>query len=604
MILDLSELRHYAAQVTTATREEGVIKIQRLLGTQEILYREIAQGLEEGIHSYYILKGGRQVGGSTACDILSTYWLQKHLGMVGEMVSDDDGNMKYRRKVIRQILRSLPPPYRYPTNADNMGFLELYDPHDETQMSTLLFDYAGVRENSNLGRSKGLNLLYADEVGSWTDDKAVDALKAALAERYPHRLFLWISTARGFNVWKDMWDSAEHSATTRRLFLAWWMHDGYSVPDETDPRWRVYGGKLTRDERLITREVERQFGHDLTLPQWVWYRWKRDDEFRGDEKMMRQEFGSIPEECFQAFGEDMIEPAQITELRLNAERLGAGKPHAYTFSNTLDEMRCPPARADKATVRFYEEPQPWGAYIIAGHAAGSSSPEAYEWVAQAWRAWPDHLEQVAEYAAPICSAQNFTWILFHLAGYYRDPNLPYIVHEAQGPGRAVEKHIQLFEEHGFGLSSAARVAGAHDIIGAHRRYFWARPDNLGAKSATKDLQTNATERPYFIHMLIDAVTHGQLTIRSEALINSLASLRRGETGDNDQIAGGAGTSDAHAMCAVLAVRCWQDMAMYDLERLIAPKTASAQAPTHMGEVLTNQFLQGIWRTGRAGRVGR
>ena len=39
-----------------------------------------------------------------------------------------------------------------------------------------------------------------------------------------------------------------------------------------------------------------------------------------------------------------------------------------------------------------------------------------------------------------------------------------------------------------------------------------------------------------------------------ALIESLARLRQGEHGDNDQIAAGGGRSDAHALCMVLAVR--------------------------------------------------
>lgn len=603
MILDLDALRDYAANVTTPTREEGVIKISRLLGTQEHLYREIARGLEDGIHSFYILKGGRQVGGSTGCDILGLQWLQTHLGMVGQVISDDQPNMRYRRKVLRQILRALPKPYRFPTNADNADFLELYDPTDETQMSTLLFDYAGVREGSNLGRSKGLNFLYADEVGSWQDEKAVDALKAALAERYPYRLFLWISTARGYNVWHDLWHGAEHSVTTRRIFLAWWMHDGYSVPDQSDPRWDRYGGRLTSDEKMILREVKRTYAVEITPAQWVWYRWKRDDEFGGDEKMMRQEFGSIPEECFQSFGNNFIEPEVVTEMKLEAKRGGLGETHRYTFGPTFDTMAIHQARADKATLHYWTPPDPYGAYIVAGHASGSSSPEATTWVAQVWQAWPDHLKLVAEYASETGTTQEFTWILIHLAGYYRDPYLPYIVNEAQGPGRAVEKHLQLFREQGFGLSHGARAAGIHDVMGAYRHYFWSRPDHLGGKSPTLDLQTNATERPFFLHMVNDVLMRRQATIPSRPLVESLARLRQGEHGDNDQIAGGGGQSDAHAMCMVLAVRCWQDQAMYDLERTIPKKHAVPSAPTHMGEVLTNAFLQGIVRTGRPGRWG-
>jgi len=50
-------------------------------------------------------------------------------------------------------------------------------------------------------------------VGSWPDQKAVEALESALAETYAARLYLWVSTARGFNTFKLMWDEAKKSVT-------------------------------------------------------------------------------------------------------------------------------------------------------------------------------------------------------------------------------------------------------------------------------------------------------------------------------------------------------------------------------------------------------
>jgi len=46
--------------------------------------------------------------------------------MVGEMVSDDQPNMLYRRKVIRSMLASAPRRYRYPIKpgSDNAMFME------------------------------------------------------------------------------------------------------------------------------------------------------------------------------------------------------------------------------------------------------------------------------------------------------------------------------------------------------------------------------------------------------------------------------------------------------------------------------------------------
>lgn len=604
-MIDLTDtIAAFATHVTTATRDEGVIRLTSLMGTQVWMLREIERGLEGGVRSFVFLKGGRQVGGSTLLDLLTLYWLPKHLGMVGEMVSDDMANMKYRRKVLRQMLRSLPKPYRYPTNADNLDFLEIYDPEDAAMMSTLVFDYAGVRDNSNLGRSKGLNFLYADEVGSWTDEKAVDSLKAALSERHPHRFYAWVSTARGYNVWKDMWDEAKDAVSTRRVFVPWWRHEGYRI-EATDARWERYDGRMTADEKILAREVKREFGVEIQPEQVVWHRWKCAEEFRGDEVMMAQEFGWVPEQCFQAHGDKFIAPHEVYRLQLAQKKYPKPTGYRYTWGRTIDDSALLPAAPDKAPLRIYKDPLPYAAYIIAGHPWGSSSPTATHWVAQVYQAWPDHLEQVAEYASDTGTTQEFAWILIHLAGLYRDPHLPYRVIEAQGPGRAVEKHLQLFQEHGFGLGSAARAAGAQDFMGACRHYFWTRPDHLGGKSPTLDLQTNATERPYFLHMLADTIVRQQMTIRSEALITSLAGLRRGEAGDNDEIAGGASQSDAHAMCAMLAVRAWQDHAMGDLERIIPKKEQpdGGRVPS-MGEVVAGRFFAQLLATGKTGRATR
>ena len=521
--------------------------------------------------------------------------------MVGELVSDDDNNMRYRRKVLRQMLASLPPPYRYPTNADNAQWLEIMDPDDPAMMSTLLFDYAGVRDNSNLGRSKGLNFFYGDEVGSWRDPKAVDAIKAALSERHPHRLFFWISTARGWNVFKQMWDEAGEAVSTRRSFVAWWMHEGYRI-DEGDPRWPRYDGRLTRDEKVLAKSVRREYDVEIQPEQIVWYRWKCAEEFRGDETMMAQEFGWVPEQCFQAHGTKFIPSSRIFDLQQAHKRLAKPEGYRYVWGRTIDESAVVPAR-DTPTLRIWEDPVPWGAYIIAGHPWGSSAPEATDWVAYVFRAWPDHLDQVAAYSSKTGTTQEFAWIMIHLAGLYRDPHLPFRVIEVQGPGRAVEKHLQLFQEHGFGLGAQARARGAQDFMGACRHYFWQRPDHLGGKSPTLDIQTNPTERPFFLHMLADVIAREQMTVRDESLIASLAMLRQAESGDNDQIAGGAAQSDAHAMCAMLAVRAWQDQAMPDLERTIPKRDRpdNDRVPT-MGEVVASEFFSQLLRTGRPRRT--
>jgi hypothetical protein len=597
MPVNLLAFEDFAAHVTTATRDEGVIRLQRLMGTQQFMNREITAGLERGVRQFLFLKGGRQVGGSTCLDLWTLWWLQQHLGMVGEMVSDDDANMKYRRKVLRQMLRSLPKPYRFPTNADNLDFLELYDPRDPSMMSTLVFDYAGIRNNGNLGRSKGLNYLYADEVGSWQDEKAVEALRAALSEHHPDRLYFWISTARGFNVFKSMWDEAAHAVSTRRVFVPWWRHEGYRI-EEDDPRYAKYAGRLTADERLWVREVKREYDVDIDPEQVIWRRWKLAEEMLGDETMMEQEYGNLPDSCFVAFGDKFISVSTIQRLRLDLKHAPKPAGYRYEVGQHWDESQTLPAPADKAPLLVWEEPEPLAAYIVAGHPWGSSSQNATQWVAHVFRAWPDQLVQCAEYTAEEGTTYGFAWLLMYLCGAYNTAQQPYLIVEANGPGYAVMNQIKLFREQGYGLSTAARQRGLQDFGACFRHYFYARPDNLTWRSAPIDWKTNPDIRPYLLHSLADTVIRGHMTIRSAALINSLAGLRRGESGDNDQIQGGAGKSDAHAVCAALAVKTWQDFAMSDLQMRVAPKQLEKSQPTTVQHAIVSQFMTRLLQTGR------
>jgi hypothetical protein len=158
--------------------------------------------------------------------------------------------------------------------------------------------------------------------------------------------------------------------------------------------------------------------------------------------------------------------------------------------------------------------------------------------------------------------------------------------------------IKLFQELGYGLSSARRAAGLQDFAGTFRRYFYARPDNLSWKSAPIDWKTNPDIRPYLLHSLADTVIRGHMVVRSASLINSLAGLRRGESGDNDQIEGGAGRSDAHAICAALAVKCFQDFAMSDLVNTVAPRSTEKAAPQNVQHALVASFMDRLVRTGR------
>lgn len=590
-MLDIAAVQDFCSHITIPSKDQGLILFDGLFGTQRYLLEEYERGFADGIRDFTVEKG-RQEGITTIMDALRLYWPQTHSGTQGLFVSNSDENRDFRRDVCLEMLNSLPRAYRLPVRVNNKNLLAW-------PSSRLMFDAAGSRQESDLGRSRGVNFLDADEVGLWESPHDIEALRASLSDRHPMRFYSWNGTARGFNHFYDMCQEAQKAATQRFIFIGWYRHELYRVDELAQPAvWEQYNGRLTREERDWIREVKRLYGLEIAAEQVVWYRWVLEEKFYGDEAMRAQEFPCLPDDAFQAFGDRFIPATDIQTLRLAAKKAPKPTGYRYEVAQHWDESTVLRAPVDKAPLLVWEEPEPWASYIVAGHPWGSSSPTAAQWVAQVYRAWPDSLVQVAEYTADEGTTYGFAWLLMYLCGAYNVNASPFLICEANGPGYAVMNQIKLFQELGYGLTSARRAQGLQDFTGAFRRYFYARPDNLSWKSAPIDWKTNPDIRPYLLHSLADTVIRGHMQVRSPLLINSLAGLRRGESGDNDQIEGGAGRSDAHAICAALAVKAWQDFAMNDLVNTVAPKAAERSAPTTVSHAIVSNFMDRLLRTGR------
>lgn len=64
MKFNLKQFYAFCAQFQIETKEQGLRRMDTLLGTQTYVMDEIAKGLDEGIHMFIILKG-RQLGITT-----------------------------------------------------------------------------------------------------------------------------------------------------------------------------------------------------------------------------------------------------------------------------------------------------------------------------------------------------------------------------------------------------------------------------------------------------------------------------------------------------------------------------------------------------------
>ena len=169
------------------------------LGSQRYFVNEIADGLAHDVHTFVVLKG-RQMGISTICCALDLYWLFKFPGTQGAIVTDSDENRDLFRSYLTQYMDSIPL---------GLGVKPGKVLHNRNQFvldneSRLMYMVAGLKKSGNLGRAKSVNFMHATECSSWGDEEGYLSLTNTLAQVNPNRLYVFESTARGYNAFYEI----------------------------------------------------------------------------------------------------------------------------------------------------------------------------------------------------------------------------------------------------------------------------------------------------------------------------------------------------------------------------------------------------------------
>jgi hypothetical protein len=586
--------------LTIPTKDfSGVFRMTPLYGTQRYFLDEIATGLEAGVHDFLVLKG-RQQGITTITDALDLYWPQKFDNVQAMMIADDDPNLKVRRAILRQMFYSLPIPYRLPIHSDNEGFLEW------NNGSRLMFAAAASRvqgSRTKLGRGRGASYIHADEFDAWTDTRAVKGLRASRSDRNPTRLYTWASTAQGHGVLWDTWKASEHSPTTRRIFIPWFMHDHYRIEQDNRAVWDAYGREdPSEEERLWLRAVDERYGIRVAPEQVVWWRWKLATDMEGDLAMMSQEHPWLPEDAFQTFGDVFFKASLIRHLRDDLATAPTPKGYRYRWAKYLDETPVDPCEPlTPGAITVWEEPDPQGVYIVACHPAFSSTQTARDDVVQVWRAYPDALVQAAEYVLEGGGlTRHCAWAAMHLAGAYRMNRRAadvYFVMDVEMTGLAVLQEIKRYEDNNWGLAPRPDARDLRDLKGAIRHYYFRKPDTWAATAAT-EWKSQPSYRPWILNQLRDVVDNGQTTIRSPVLVDELATVRRGEFGDADAIAAGGNAGECRVIAMAMATESWLTTVIDEIRGRF-PTKAEPTKGRHVGEMLVGNYLA---RLGAAGRT--
>lgn len=533
----------FVSKVRVTSKETTEPQPLELYEAQLRLLGEIFSGLDDNIHHFVCLKA-RQLGCSTVMYLLDIFWLSMYPGLQGALIMDTSDNKEIARQTLTQILEDLPDGYRVPIKKHNRVALIL------ANGSRLQYMSAGIKKNASLARSRGLNFVHASETSHWGDEDGVESLVRSLAEENPNRLYVFESTANGFNLFQRMYARAKSNPAQKAFFIGWWAKESYRFKrgSREFERWWSTNPSLTDMERAKCAIVREKFSVEIDEEQLAWY---RAQLFEKSEAIISQELPWDETEAFQATGSPYFSQKRITaDLNVIAGKLGFKGYRYHLGSNFLDTrfQKCDDLR--EVELRIWEEPKGPARYVIGVDPAFGRSELADRSVVSVWRCFSDKLIQCAEYATAAPEARQVAWILAHLAGCYRDCIINL---ETNGPGALVMQELRhLRDQMTIGpLRGPAQSLDVAESLNNARWFLWSRTDVL-SPTYQYNTKTTAQEKSRVYGSFRDEYNSEAAVVRSVPLLEEMQTLRQ----DGLKIEASGKHKDDRVMAAALANISW------------------------------------------------
>lgn len=472
---------------------------------------EIAKGLDNDIHFFVILKG-RQLGITTISLALDLYWQFTHPGWQGTLVADTEENRDMFRSTLAMYMEGLPKEFKIPLVAHNRNQMVLKN------RSRIFYQIAGNK--ARLGQGKAITYLHGTETASWGNEEGLASLIASLAENNPERLYMFESTAQGFNMFHDMYKTAKNARTQSAIFCGWWRNELYTI-DPSSNVYKVYwDNKLTGEEKEWVKDIKKLYDVEINSRQIAWWRWKMAEGIK-DETLMYQEFPPTEDYAFVMTGTSFFSNSRCTEAAKRAKK-ETPDHFRYVFGQMFQDTEVIPSTQRLGTLKIWQEPIDSAYYVIGADPAYGSSDWADRFCIQVFRCYADGLDQVAEFATNEMNTYQFAWVIAHLAGAYKNSTLNL---EVNGPGQAVINEIRNLKR----LASAMGGVMGHglmDVLGSMQNYIWRRNDTLGGLSNSIGYLTTSSTKERMLNYMKDYFEREMMTLMSMDLLEEMKTIIR------------------------------------------------------------------------------
>ena len=541
MQFDRKSFYRFCSQLRIESKEQGMITLgDSLLGSQTYVMDEVARGLQDDIHFFVVLKG-RQLGITTISLALDLYWHFIHPGMQGTLTTDTEENREQFRSTLAMYMDGLPKQYKIPLMSHNRNQLVLQN------RSRMFYQVAGTRAKGGLGRGKGITFLHGTETSSWGDEEGLASLLASLAETNPLRYYMFESTARGFNMFHDMWTTAKRARTQKAIFCGWWRNQLYTADPKSDVYKTYWDGKLSPEEKEWTKDIRKMYNFEINSRQIAWWRWKLHEGLK-DDGLMYQEFPPTEDYAFVMTGTSFFSTARCTDAMKQAKR-EAFVSYRFSMGANFQDTTLIQSTERLATLKIWEEPVANAYYVIGADPAYGSSDWADRFCIQVYRCYADGMDQVAEFATSELNTFQFAWVICYLAGAYGNSLLNL---EVNGPGQAVINEMRNLRRLASALP-ASEARHLNDVLGNMQHYLWRRNDSFGISNSIGWVTTHSSKER-MLNYLKDYFERGMLRVYSEECIDEMKGIVR----DGGTIAATGRSKDDRVIASALAAAAFAE----------------------------------------------
>lgn len=556
----------FLSQVYIHSKETGgnTCLGDRVYGAQMRALDGIFDGLVSGVHDFKILKS-RQLGISTISRAFSLFWLGVHDGLQGAMVFDTDANKENARRELDQMLDCLPDSVEFPriTGRNRYG-LTL------SNGSKLLFLAAGSRKGrggGGLGRSAGLNFCHCSEVCSWENQEGIESFKSSLSKKFSNRLYIWESTARGPNLWKQMWEESRSDDLSQKgIFIGWWAREDQRLLKGTLEYGKYSADDLSKKEIERIATVKKKYGVEIDMEQIAWYRMTVDplqelEQGEEEDPLRRQEQPWDEEEAFVLSGSTFFSNDKLSEIM---RRTANSNYDGYKFYPGTEFLQMEIEKAKSARdiqLKVWEEPQHNSVYVVSCDPAYGHDEKNNNSALEVLKCYADKIEQVAEFANASTPTNHFAWVIAAICGWYSGGseggfnNSVQLILELNGPGEAVWNEFRSLKSlvEGPYLRQRAKDRGLGNIFSNVRNYIFTRSDSMSSGNAYHWRTTGAL-KVTIMERLRDFLNAETLIVRS---IDALEEMK-GVVRDGDTIGAEGWNRDDRTYSLAMAIRAWEE----------------------------------------------